>query len=187
MLVILEGVDKSGKSLLVDMLHNEFPESILIRKQYDSDIYPIDGPGAPIHDWLTIFDRLVLANPDKLFIADRSFITQILYQQVYGHGEHAATEFELTAYQKQETVLAKIPHLVVLCESCQYELDSMVTSLKQVERLREVYRNYFDHLSKTCNTMFIRTDASPVSTIVQTLLQKIAQISVIAKRAKQNV
>jgi thymidylate kinase len=158
-LIIIEGLDKSGKSMLTNILRAKY-NACLIRKQYSSDLYPIDFSKASEYDWQAILDRVVLANPDLVFIADRSFFTQTLYQMSFGSAEHAANSAQLTAFNNYCEVLSKMPHCIIYCHSVRYELDFMVNSMQKHKNLHELYMSSFNrlHKDKSVNVMYADMD-----------------------------
>lgn len=140
MLIIFEGLDKSAKSALAKIMQAQL-NGIVIRKTYNQHLYPINYSLASEYDWQAILDRVVLANPDMTFVADRSFFTQTVYQVCLGVGENTITDKQADAYNNYVKTVSEIPHLVVYCMSPRYELDSMVTTLKTRSKLDALYRN----------------------------------------------
>lgn len=138
MLIIFEGLDKSGKSTMANMLQ-QHKHAIMIKKTYNKQLYPIDYSKASVYDWQAILDRVILPNKDLMFIADRSFLTQTAYQVCLGHGEHAITAEQTAMYNNYCEVVKTMPHLVVYCTSKRYELDSMVTNLRTRAKLNDLY------------------------------------------------
>jgi hypothetical protein len=139
MVIIFEGLDKSGKTMLSTLLQSVMPTSLMIRKTYNQNLYPINYSIASEYDWQAILDRVILPNPKATFIADRSFFTQTVYQMCLGVGVHAITESQFNMFENYCKVLKEIPHLVVYCYSAKYELDSMVTNLQVKYNLDKLF------------------------------------------------
>lgn len=139
MLIIVEGPDKSGKSTIVKILQKMY-NAILIRKQYCEHLYPIDYGKASLYDWQAILDRVVLANPDQVFIADRSFFTQTAYQLATGHDEYAITDEQWQAFCNYCKTVSSIKHLVILCEADYFEIDHIVDSIDKRDRIVDAFK-----------------------------------------------
>jgi thymidylate kinase len=150
MLIIFEGLDKSGKSTMANLLHGAIKGSMLIRKTYAKELYPIDYGKASEYDWQALFDRVILANPDATFIADRSFFTQTVYQVCLGTGVNAITDAQMHMYNAYCDILRKIPHLIVYCKSARYEYDSMVTNPVIKQKLDNLYRQSIHQNGLNC-------------------------------------
>jgi len=164
MLLILEGVDKSGKSTLADLLNEQLSKSIpvvIIRKQYDERLYPINYTIAQMYDWQAILDRVVLANPNILFIADRSFITQTAFQLAFGTGEHQITSEQLAMFNNYCKVCSDA--CVVYCKSERFELDHMVQSIEDRQML---INNYIRLVGKFDNALVLNMDNAPLAKLV---------------------
>jgi thymidylate kinase len=140
MLIICEGLDKSGKSTLVQILHMQIKNSIVIKKTYNENLYPIDFGAASCYDWQAMLDRIVLANPDVVFIADRSFFTQTVYQICLGVGEHTITNEQMQMFNNYCKVVQEMPHLVIYCQSSNFELDRMVRTKQIRAKLDDMYK-----------------------------------------------
>jgi hypothetical protein len=150
----------------------------MIKKTYNPILYPINFTEAAKFDWETIMDRLVLSNPDILFVADRSYITQVIYQSYFGTGENAVTQAHQDMEKKLNAVLKTVPHLVVLPESDQYELDSMVTNVHQVDAIKQAYVDYIEQLaSQGVNTIRVHTTKSPFTVTFDQIMDKINDIA----------
>jgi hypothetical protein len=172
MLIICEGADKAGKSMIARRLHEQFANCVMIKKTYNDILYPIDFTAAALHDWITLLDRAILGNPDTLFVADRSWITQTIYQSYYGKDDSAVTPAHMLAELKCNEVLKTIPHIVILAESDRYELDTLVTSTHHVDAIKEAYVKYVSNLDTLgYNTLRINTSTQPF-TIVMGIIQK---------------
>lgn len=171
MLVIFEGVDHSGKSTLVQILHQELPGSIVIKKQYDEHLYPIDFGLASEYDWQAILDRIVLANPDVTFIADRSFFTQTVYQLCLGTGSHAITNAQMQMFNNYCKVVQSMPHLVVYCQSPTYELDRMITSIDIRHKLDNMYKKTF--MQSGLNVLPLNTAEGTMHSKIEIILEAI--------------
>lgn len=140
MLIIFEGLDKSGKSTMANLVARGLNNALLIRKTYAKELYPIDYGKASEYDWQALFDRVILANPNATFVADRSFFTQTVYQVCLGTGINAITDAQMSMYNAYCDVLKRIPHLVVYCKSARYEYDSMVTNPIAKSKLDVLYQ-----------------------------------------------
>lgn len=161
MLIIFEGLDKSGKSMLAKIT-KELLDGVLIKKQYADQLNPVNFTEASLYDWQALLDRVILANPDLTFVADRSFITQTVYQSLLGSGEHACRAKHIQAYNAYVETVKRMPHLVVYCESdMAYELDSMVTSLAVRQRLHQAYKQAIKDTG--LNRIIVHTDRTPLA------------------------
>lgn len=176
MLVILEGLDHAGKSTLLNLTkqwlsrHFATVPCLTIRKQYNADLYPINYTIASMYDWQAILDRLVLANPDVLFLADRSFLTQAAWQTALGEGEHAMTDEQRHMLDMYCKVCNDIQAIVVYCKSDQYELDDIVDSLDKRAAIASAYDAW---LSKLNNVITIDADHTPICDELSTICNQI--------------
>lgn len=174
MLIIFEGLDKSGKSTLAGAIQSMLPGSVMIKKQFEPALYPINYSQASVYDWQAMFDRVILANPEMTFIADRSFFTQTVYQLCLGRGNDAITDEQMNMFNAYCKVLAKIPHLVVYCKSSQYELDSLVTNLEIHSKLDAMYEKTM--LGASLNSLVINAEESSLASKIHTITDKIKEI-----------
>jgi thymidylate kinase len=174
MLIIFEGLDKSGKSTLASAIHSMLPGSIMIKKQFEPALYPINYSKASVYDWQAMFDRIILANPDVTFIADRSFFTQTVYQLCLGHDSDAITDEQMHMFNAYCAVMQKIPHLVIYCKSSQYELDNLVTNLEIRSRLDAMYEKTM--LGSSLNSLVINAEESSLASKIHTITDKIKEI-----------
>lgn len=85
MILIFEGVDKSGKTTLRNDVARELRKSYGGDRivEYKATIKPTSAADAHVAylQYKAIFD-LANQNPDKLFILDRSYISEMVYSQV---------------------------------------------------------------------------------------------------------
>lgn len=174
MLIIFEGLDKSGKSMLAKIVQKSL-HAVMIRKTYNTNLYPIDYSKASEYDWQAILDRVVLANPDIDFVADRSFFTQTAYQVCLGTGEHAITDAQSSMYNNYCKVVKSIPHLIVYCESAKYELDSMVTNVRTKNAIDAMYKKMLAKSELT--TLILDVDDNTLYTSVRQILDTIVALN----------
>lgn len=152
MLIIIEGLDKSGKSTLVKALTKQHPNAILLKKSYIPELEIKEYYDVYHSDWQVLLDRVVFANPDKLFIADRSFITAygyyILDQSKSAEINKIAATFE--KYAKALSANADtLKTLIVYCKSSLYEYDDTVQNQKQRREYSRLYDDAIAYLGKT--------------------------------------
>ena len=169
MLLIVEGLDRSGKTTLVNLVREQLSkhiQTVLIRKSYDERLYPINYSIAQTYDWQAILDRLVLANPDVLFIADRSFITQTAFQLVFGSGEHAQTDEQRQMFDNYCKVCEDA--CIVYCMSDRFELDGMIQSIHDRTCLDACY---VDIVSTFKHNMLLDMDNQSLATTVNNVVQ----------------
>lgn len=138
MLVIFEGLDKSGKTFYANLLKEANKGSVLIKRMHDERLYPIDYDEGSKYDWQAMYDRIILSNPDTLFIADRSFFTHIIYQTCLKPIGTVKDE-HIEWFNKYVKVLTSMPHLVVYMESSRYELDSMISNRNLRDSIAKIY------------------------------------------------
>lgn len=173
MLIIFEGLDKSGKSSMAGLMQNAL-HGLSIRKTYNKVLYPIDYSKASVYDWQALLDRVILANPEHTFVADRSFFTQTVYQLCLGTGEHAITTEQMSMFNNYCKTVKQIPHLVVYCKSARYELDSMVTNITIRRKLDELYEQTLT--DSGLNVLILNTDEGTLFDKYQKVLQAINMI-----------
>lgn len=177
MLILYEGTDKSGKSTLLQLvmqaLRYQGMPCLTIRKQYNADLYPIDFGKASMYDWQAILDRVVLANPDVLFLADRSFLTQAAWQTALGEDEHAMTDEQRHMLDMYCKVCNDINALTVYCKSDRFELDTIVDSINKRQLILDAYDSW---LSKLDNVLILDTDNLTIYDCFKLVLDKVNEL-----------
>lgn len=138
MLIILDGCDKSGKSTLANALQKKL-NAVVIRKSYVDELYPINWQEAQMHDWETLLDRVIASNPDTMFIADRSFLTQTVFQLNEYEGKGVLTDEQFNKFLAYCHVVNKLDALTVVCQSPYYEVEGFVRDLEHFNSLRKTY------------------------------------------------
>jgi hypothetical protein len=138
MLIILEGCDKSGKSTLVNALQKKL-NAVVIRKSYIEQLYPINWQEAQMHDWETLLDRVIASNPDTMFIADRSFITQTVFQLHEHDCEGQITDEQFNKFLTYCHVVNSMKSLTVICQSPYFEVEGFIRDVNHFNGLRTTY------------------------------------------------
>jgi thymidylate kinase len=146
MIVIFEGLDRSGKTFYADLMKQNNIGSVLIKRQHEQSLYPIDYNEGSKYDWQAMFDRIILANPDTLFLADRSFFTHMIYQTCLVHDNPIKHE-HVVWFNKYCKLLTMIPHLVVYTESNKYELDGMIVNRNLRDKISDMYRRVLSNIT----------------------------------------
>ena len=106
--IIVEGIDKSGKSTFVELLSKKYPGILL--KITDR---PSDGTEAErdkIKKYYSSVLDFIRDNPDKLFLLDRFFWSERVYSIKRGYDA-----IDDRVLLEMENFLSRIPHLVVYC------------------------------------------------------------------------
>lgn len=173
MLIIFEGLDKSGKSFYANLLKHKFPGSILIKRMHTEILYPIDYDEGSKYDWQAMYDRIILANPDTMFIADRSFFTHIVYQTCLKAKGTVKPE-HIEAYNKYVQVLLNMPHLVIYMKSNRFELDGMITCRQLRDSINDMYLTTFRNI-EGMNYLEVDLDKYSASEIMTMILKHIPQ------------
>jgi thymidylate kinase len=174
MLIILEGLDRSGKSFYTELIKRANRGSVLIKRQHDPRLYPIDYNEGSLYDWQAIYDRVILANPDTLFIADRSFFTHIIYQSCLIK-ENVVKPEHIDRFNSYCEVLTSMPHLVIYTESNRYELDGMIVNRNLRNKISDMYKTIFGNI-KNLNFLLLNIDDNSLYDTVELLQTKINNI-----------
>ena len=97
-ILLIEGVDKVGKTTLINDLKQLFPSA----KVYKNNIKPEDKRETTIGRTTGIylgFYQIAIANPEEVIIFDRSHITELIY--AYRRGYNPLTYFNWFNYEKK--------------------------------------------------------------------------------------
>lgn len=134
MLIILEGLDKCGKTTFA----NKFRQVARIRHCTKDD------------DTFEVLKKYADLSTNDLIILDRSFLSEMCYGPVY-RGETNITPAKLMKITK---ILAKTPHVILYFsrpdkEQIQYDIDDEFE--KDAEKLEMVKKRYKDYIARYKN------------------------------------
>lgn len=143
MLIIIEGVDGSGKSILAKKLEKQTGYKLL--------------PVIPIkHNHEVVWEFYINDN-ENIYITDRSFITDVVYRSFDDKGRN----FDPTNITKW-LMSGKIT--IVHCETETSYEDSMIrgedniTDREHHEKIKQMYHYYLKHVEEYLNSTVIKYD-----------------------------
>lgn len=131
MLIIFEGNEGVGKSSLAKMLADTYSTNVMKRASHKDTIQnQIDNWGhmlnlndSALYDWRFLLEMLEQQIASgKMFIADRSFITQAVYHSAFWPEEYI-TDVHRKTYEALCKILLELPHIVFHIERNQLRLD----------------------------------------------------------------
>lgn len=144
MIILIEGVDHTGKTTIADYIHNitNFP---VYRSIHQKD-RTINLEEASKHDWRFYLD--IASQSEQNIIFDRSFISQYVYSSIF-RKENILNQFkDFSMYKKQfikycET-LQRIQYKVIYCtrKNFMYEVDDYI-DMSYANTLQDEFSNFF--------------------------------------------
>lgn len=144
MIYIFEGIDKSGKTTLAELLSKYL--DIPIFRSSDQKSKKLDLEKAIQYDWNFYLDIASQTNQDIIF--DRSYISQYVYSLVYRkHNVYKLYSIDQynNIFLEYNRKLQKIDHKLFYCLRKDYNniYDDFV-DLSKVNKLKEVYETFFN-------------------------------------------
>ena len=176
MLILFEGPDGSGKTTLINALKTHHFKDALICKRNsfktwseDNSNYPIniDLTESALWDWRFFLEMHKSNFASHMFLCDRSFITQIVYQNATGpETKFDALDKTLDAYEKE---VFDVPHLVVYCKRSTLRNDGDIYFINGKED--DILKEYDKYMSDVkLNTLHLNTEIIDVDTSVALVL-----------------
>lgn len=148
MRLIIEGVDKSGKSTLIEYLKNKFPRAVqlkLMTKPYDSSQEETDK----LFEIYTTMKEMT-NKEDYVYIFDRYFQSELVYSYIRGN-DRLSTKEGKEFFENLENDISK-DTLVVLLEHPAKEVAKRFKKCKedfvtpeQIETLQKRYREVVEN------------------------------------------
>lgn len=161
MILLVEGVDKSGKTSLIQELLKKFPGAIVIKNEHKPTDYSpefIAGVYAGLYSGL----RRLHKTQDPFIILDRSHITEI----VYGHVLRNYNAYEVYDWKKVEEKIKKYTLLVymyapqeVLERRYVEEKEEFILE-KHIPELLANYEVYLEHFTKLYKSKILRLNST---------------------------
>ena len=148
MRLIIEGVDKSGKSTLIETLKNKFPKAVqlkLMTKPYDSSQEETEK----LFEVYTTMKEMT-DKKDYVYIFDRYFQSELVYSYIRGN-DRLATKEGKEFFENLENELERNT-LVVLLEHPAKEVAKRFKKFKEdfvkeedIEKLQKRYREVVEN------------------------------------------
>jgi thymidylate kinase len=176
MLILFEGPDGSGKTTLIKQLTSKHLQNALVCKRNsfktyseETSNYPvnIDLTQSALYDWRFFLEMHAANFASHMFLCDRSFITQVVYQNATGpETKFDALDKTLEAYEKE---VKNLPHLVVFCKRSTLRNDNDVHFINGKED--DIVKEYFNYMQNTSlNTIHLDTEKLTVDASVALVL-----------------
>lgn len=143
MRIVIEGVDKSGKSTLIEHLKNVFPKSISLKlmcKPKDSS----PEESQKLFDTYTKMEE-ISKDPEYTFIFDRYFQSELVYSYIRGNDrletEVGKTFFDyLQGQLKPNTLVVLLEHPAKEVAKRFKECGEDFAKIEDIEKLQKRYR-----------------------------------------------
>jgi cytidylate kinase len=177
MLILFEGPDGSGKTTLIKHIKQKHLKDALICKRnsfksYNSDVslYPnnIDLTQSALYDWRFFLEMHKSNFASHMFLCDRSFITQKVYQDITGPDTKTQLLDDTLIALEQE--VSTVPHLVVYCKNKKLRNDSDFVFMDGKEDA--IVKRYEDFFNNECmlNKVTINTELIDEESSVSVIL-----------------
>lgn len=170
--IVIEGIDLSGKSTLWNQLVKEFPGIGLKITDRPRDGSDKEKKKIKMY-YESVMSFINLNYQNKTFILDRFFPSEMVYSLVK-RGYEAMFDGALQGFERS---LQKRNHLLIYCDP---GIDTIIERLKargddyvNEEDLRRLHTRYEEFLKRT-TLNYIRADSKlPVETLIQQIKEKI--------------
>jgi len=146
MIILVEGVDKSGKSTLIDLFLQQNHAYKKYRSNHQKD-KKIDLEVAIKHDWRFFLD--ICSQTDQNIIFDRSFISQYVYSMIFRKKNilnHFSSIEEYQKIFKEYCIqLSELQYKVFYCFRNDYTnvIDDYL-DISYHKKLKEQFTNFFN-------------------------------------------